>query len=178
MIDRERCAPVLLDVDQDTYLRQFVMNDAPQVAAAIADNADFIGRFEPWAYEVRNNPEDYTVMRDIGLFGDFAHAESYGVFYRHQLMGGVVLHTFVTRHARMGYWRINTPEARGRGLITKSARRVARMAFTQLGIETIGMEIAADNTASRQVAERLGAELSATTFRGRLSYILSADSKQ
>ena len=54
----------------------------------------------------------------------------------------------------IGYWLL--PEARGRGLATRAVRLIADWARRQGGIERLRIVVAADNAASRAVAERSG----------------------
>ena len=55
-------------------------------------------------------------------------------------------------------WALS-PEVRGRGLATEAARRARDYAFADLGWKAAVSYINAANTASRRVAERLGANL-------------------
>jgi RimJ/RimL family protein N-acetyltransferase len=173
MLERETSsAPVLLGVDNETYLRRFVVNDAPMVVAAVQEHAGYIGRTEPWAHTIGDYPDKVSAMRVVGLLDEDEPGEPYGLFYRSQLVGGIALHSFSANHAKLGYWRIDTPEVRGKGLVTRAARRVAHMGFTQLGLAAISIEMTGDNTASRHVAERLGGSFMARTADGRLLYVL------
>jgi len=65
------------------------------------------------------------------------------------------------------------PSAQGKGFATEAAERVQRWAARDLGLPPLFSFVHPDNTASRAVAKRLGAEIeSETTFRGspRLIY--------
>jgi len=59
------------------------------------------------------------------------------------------------KHAGLGYW-VRTSRT-GQGIATTAARQVARLGFEDLGLIRIELEIAVDNTASRRVAEKIGA---------------------
>lgn len=60
-------------------------------------------------------------------------------------------------HAGLGWW-VRTSRTR-RGVATAAGRLVARAAFEDLGLSSLGVYANADNTASRRVAEKLGAVL-------------------
>jgi ribosomal-protein-serine acetyltransferase len=59
--------------------------------------------------------------------------------------------------ANVGYW-VRTSET-GQGIATAAVRLVARFAFEDLGLRGLELHIAAENLASRRVAEKVGARL-------------------
>lgn len=63
--------------------------------------------------------------------------------------------------ASIGYWL--TPEARGRGVVTRAVRLAARFAFDRLGLIRLELTCGPNNAASAAVAKRAG-----FTFEGRL----------
>jgi ribosomal-protein-serine acetyltransferase len=63
--------------------------------------------------------------------------------------------------ANVGYW-VRTSQT-GRGIATAAVRLVARFGFEDLGLRRLELRIAADNPASRRVAEKAG-----VTFEGVL----------
>ena len=54
----------------------------------------------------------------------------------------------------IGWW--THPDARGRGLATKAARRALGHVFETLGVQRVKACVAVGNTASRRVAEAVG----------------------
>src|SRR6266567_3487234 len=66
-----------------------------------------------------------------------------------------------TGTANVGYW-VRTGRT-GQGIATAAVRRVARFGFEDLGLRRLELLVAADNLASRRVAEKVGA-----TFEGVL----------
>ena len=63
--------------------------------------------------------------------------------------------------ANVGYW-VRTDQT-GQGIATAAVRLVARFGFDDLGLRRLELLVAADNLASRRVAEKVGA-----TFEGIL----------
>ena len=57
--------------------------------------------------------------------------------------------------ANVGYW-VRTSQT-GQGIATAAVRLIARFAFEDLGLQRLELHIAADNLASRRVAEKAGA---------------------
>ncbi len=58
------------------------------------------------------------------------------------------------RSAELGYWV--APEARGRGVATRSGRLLLGHAFAHLGVGAVRLQAAVTNPASNQVARALG----------------------
>jgi ribosomal-protein-alanine N-acetyltransferase len=58
------------------------------------------------------------------------------------------------RRGSVGYWLL--PEARGRGLATRSVRLLAQWAFRDLGLARLALLTEPGNRASQRIAERLG----------------------
>lgn len=56
--------------------------------------------------------------------------------------------------AAVGYWL--APNARGRGIATRTLRLLARWAFDHLAIAHLELTCAPDNTAAQRIAERCG----------------------
>ncbi len=56
--------------------------------------------------------------------------------------------------ASVGYWL--TPDARGRGIATRTLRLLARWGFDHLGLARLALTCEPDNVASQRVAERCG----------------------
>ncbi|MFE7133626.1 GNAT family N-acetyltransferase [Streptomyces sp. NPDC057638] len=77
-------------------------------------------------------------------------------FLTQRLVGGVQLHStdWRTRATQASY--VTAPWARGEGYATESVLAVARWLFHDQGFERLELRTAADNTASQQVAQKIG----------------------
>lgn len=71
----------------------------------------------------------------------------------------------INHSANLGYWL--RPDRTGRGWATRATRLVARHGLTTMGLERVEILVAVENTASRGVAERVGATMEGT-LRHRL----------
>jgi ribosomal-protein-serine acetyltransferase len=73
-----------------------------------------------------------------------------------QILGGCSIHNKpVHRNGMMGYW-IRTSRTK-QGFATEAAALLAQFGFAQLGLIRIEIIVAASNTASQRVAEKVGA---------------------
>lgn len=162
-----------MQVDDDLCLRRLVPSDAPNLVRTVRANMDYIGRTERWAYFMNENAERRGISHATDM-AEAGRAAPYGVFLRRRLVGSVVLHSFAenNNYAKLGYWRVDDEEVRGRGIITRSAAHVVRMGMGHLGLAAIGVEMRPDNVPSRHVAERLGAQFLGVAEGGMLAYAI------
>lgn len=169
-------APPFLRLGDDTYLRHFVPNDAPHLVEAVRSHADFIGSRQEWPHHVHEDTER-SVIEHCARLTQEGQMASYALFYQHRLVGSVALHSFASNYARLGYWRIDTPQVRGIGLVTQASREVVNMGLACLGLAAVCAEIHPDNTPSRKVVERLGAWFMGVTGEGMLIYAMTEPSQ-
>ncbi len=74
-----------------------------------------------------------------------------------EVLGGVGVNKidWETKTGNLGYW-VGTPWTR-RGIAREAARQAGKFAFSELQLKTLEILCHPDNTASRKVAESLGA---------------------
>jgi ribosomal-protein-serine acetyltransferase len=79
-----------------------------------------------------------------------------GIWVQDNLAGIVSLHElfWADRKASLGYWL--GASFQGQGLVTRACNILIRYSFSELKINRLGIQCAADNDRSRKVAERLG----------------------
>ncbi|MBN1321751.1 MAG: GNAT family N-acetyltransferase [Thermoleophilia bacterium] len=82
-----------------------------------------------------------------------------------EFLGSCGLSDLLVEHRRagLGFW-IRSSRT-GRGFATQAAQLVGRLAFQDLGLERLELEIAVDNAASRRVAEKLGCRFEGVLHR-------------
>ena len=132
--------------------------DAPELAALLAANRDFLAPFEPF------RPEDYftaegqrtyleDVLRTCAAGGALPHV----IVEDGRIVGRITL-TNITRgpflSANLGYWVAKA--ANGRGVASAAVARIARIAFDELGLHRIEAGTMVHNAASQRVLQRNG----------------------
>jgi ribosomal-protein-alanine N-acetyltransferase len=83
-----------------------------------------------------------------------ADAANFAIVDRDRCVGSIWLNIGSGGRASVGYWLL--PDARGKGLVTRSIALVARWAFGELGMQRISLLADPRNEASVRVAERAG----------------------
>lgn len=143
-------------IEPDIVLRLFEQQHAEELAALFRDNRAHLEGELSWLVEPFS-VEDVRAYIRAGL-DRFAADNGFraGIWWRSQLAGCISLHgvDWNDRKASFGYW-LAAP-FQGRGIITKSCQAVIHYTFTELSLDRLEIQCAADNERSRQVALRLG----------------------
>jgi len=138
--------------------RLLTVGDAPEMAAVLAANREFLAPWEP----VR--PDDYFTARgqhehiaDALRLCDSGAALPHVILDGRRIIGRITL-TNITRgpflSANLGYWV--AAAANGRGAATAAVARIARLAFGDLGLHRIEAGTLLHNTGSQRVLQRNG----------------------
>lgn len=148
--------PASLRVDDEIELRLVADGDAGRVFALTDRNREYLRRWLPWVDRtVDVTATEGFVQRSLD---QMRRGEGFQtcVEYRGELVGvmGYVYVDAVNRKAEIGYWL--SEDRQGRGIMTRSCRRMVDFAFDSLGLNRV--EIRADvlNGKSRAIPERLG----------------------
>jgi RimJ/RimL family protein N-acetyltransferase len=88
------------------------------------------------------------------------------------LVGGCELRLVAPARVELSYWTF--PAHRRRGLATRALRLLVEWAVGELGVRHVELHVAADNVASRRVAES-AAFRQAGTVGDELRYVLDVD---
>lgn len=103
-------------------------------------------------------PRTYSAMvRYLRREGRAGRARSFGIEYGHELVGQVTLGGIAwgsLRSAHIGYW-IDEKFA-GRGITTTAVAMVSDHAFDELHLHRLEINVRTENSASLQVAQKLG----------------------
>jgi RimJ/RimL family protein N-acetyltransferase len=147
--------------EADILVRPWMLADVVPLAAAVKDSQESLGRWLPWAHPGYGEPEARDWIAQASRLWDQKLEYAFGVFAADdgELLGGVGLDSLHPRHrfGNLGYWVRRT--RRRRGVATAATRLAARFGFEHAGLARIEIVAAVDNTASRRVAEKVGARL-------------------
>lgn len=147
--------------DGTITLRRTLTTDAEAIYAAVDETRADLTPWIPWYHdnysledskswlETRDEAWNNGTEYDLAIV-DAATGEYIGGT-------GVVSVNKMHNRGEIGYW-IRTSRA-GRGVAPAAAKLAARFAFEELGLDRICLNIAADNTRSRRVADKIGAKL-------------------
>jgi RimJ/RimL family protein N-acetyltransferase len=140
-------------------LRRYLLTHGPSVAAAVRESGRHLSRYETWAHPTFDDADGAAHAGWWEQAWEAGTARYYAVMRGDRYLGSSGLSEINLEHrvGSLGYW-IRSSET-GRGAATAAARAVADAGFEHLGLQRIEIMAAVGNTASRRVAEKLGAEM-------------------
>ena len=146
-----------LMVEDGLELLAPIEGDARELFVTVDENREYLREWLPWLDDVNSVDDELAMIRRIRDDKNFNWI--YLIRKNGELVGVVSLNwvDWDNRSFGLGYWV--SESSSGRGIITKSCRRVIEHCFVDLKLHRSVIEVAADNHPSRAVAERLGLRL-------------------
>ncbi len=153
-----------LRVDDESELILVTTADADALFAVVWQSRGYLKRWLGWV-------ENLTVdgYRDFLRQGVVRFGEGLGFYAAirrdQQWVGAIELGIdSANQSASLGYWLAEASQ--GQGLMTRAARAVTRLAFTEYGLNRLEIRVADENRPSVAVAERLGFRLEGVLHQG------------
>ena len=135
----------------------------PALAPALFDLVEaqraHLHPFLPWVSTVRTLEDAQKHLRSAVSYNRKNQRLMLYLLEAGELLGAIGLVNIyrADRKAELGYWL--RADRQGEGLITRCAEKLMHHAYVLLQYNRLFVQVAADNTASRAVAERLGFRL-------------------
>ena len=128
---------------------------------------------DPWVPWATRSTDLESATRTLQRYADLTARDAgrlYGIWLDGVLVGGTMFVSFdaASGSCEVGCWL--EPAATGRGLITKAVRVLIDWAITERGLYRVEWKCRPDNSASINVARRLGLQLEGT-LRGDFPYL-------
>ncbi|TBR42865.1 N-acetyltransferase [Marinomonas agarivorans] len=147
------------NVDEKIRLFLFTPNNAEALFRLIDDNRRYLEKWMVWPPKVHSANDTRAFIK--GALAGLSEMKEMacGIDYNGHFVGSISFNAidFNLKKAVIGYWVAENYQ--GKGIITKSCRTLIDYAFTVLGMQKIEIRVAADNTSSQKVCERLGFSL-------------------
>jgi ribosomal-protein-serine acetyltransferase len=134
-------------------VRRYTLDDLDALWSAADAERARIGAWMPWVEETTSIDAQRGWLEKV--LADPDTLDGVGMFEGETFVGGVGLSWDPFRiTGEIGYWIRSSYE--GRGLVTRVAGVLTRLAFEHVGLNRVVIRAAVDNVRSRAVAERLG----------------------
>ncbi|MGD2051791.1 MAG: GNAT family protein [Acidimicrobiia bacterium] len=153
--------------DGEIRIRPLQMADVDTIHDAIVESVPEITTWEDWCHEGYRRADTASWLhRQLEAQRRGSRRFVIEDVASGAILGSVGLSRIDARleRATIGYW-VRTSWT-GRGVATRAAFLAARFGFEQLGLVRILITAALDNTASRRVAERIGAHFEGVLHHG------------
>jgi ribosomal-protein-serine acetyltransferase len=138
------------------YLTLAELRHAPKLFQLVEQNRDYLRNWLPWLdYNttvedsenfLRNCQASYAAQSQLNVL----------LFYGEELVGTTGFNSIshVNHHADIGYWL--SEHYNGRGFMTAAVEKLIQIGFEEYGLNRQVIRAMSHNSASRNVAERLG----------------------
>lgn len=145
-----------LQVDIGIRLREMTVNDADELYNLINFNRAQLREWLPWLDRQQSVNDSYGFIESVSSENQNGTALIVAIECDGFIIGVIGFHEFdnANRQAPMGYW-ISASE-QGKGIVTKSCRKLIAYGFNDLNLRKVLMSIATGNIRSRKIAQRIG----------------------
>jgi ribosomal-protein-serine acetyltransferase len=146
--------------DGNIGLRQFTLEDVPELFNAIHESMAQLSAWMVWAHPKYSIEDTKAFVLKCGPGWEKGEQYSFAMVDLHdgQFLGSVGLSAVNRAHgfANLGYW-VRTRKTR-HGVATSATRMAARFSFETLGLNRVELLVPTANVASQRVAEKAGAK--------------------
>ncbi|MPN07345.1 putative ribosomal N-acetyltransferase YdaF [bioreactor metagenome] len=145
-----------LIVDNKIKLRQLIQEDAADIFAAINSQREYLGKWLPFVEQTKSVFDTQSFVDSIIDLPKDKMEYTFTIRIDGSLAGliGFKSADRANRKTEIGYWL--SEEHQGKGVMTKSVKRLCEFAFQELNMNRIQIKCAVGNSASIAVPERLG----------------------
>ena len=145
-----------LVVDSAITLREPRESDAEELYRLVDSNRPHLGRWLAWVAQQASIEDSLNFIVDARAKTRQGAGLTLCIEVGGRIVGDISLGMIdeTGRQAQMGYWI--AAEGEGRGIMTRSCRKVLEHGFENLGLDGVVLLADWDNLRSRRLAERLG----------------------
>ncbi len=165
-----------LRVDDELVLRSLEEADAARLFALVDASREHLRAWLPWLDGTRSAEDCRAFIFEQHLRGSqVEELVPFGIFEDARILG-VAGYNWIdddVRSTGLGYWLGRSEQ--GRGIMTRCVRALTLHGFDALDLLRVEVHVAAENAASRAVAERLGFAVIGTESDAEWLYDHSVD---
>ncbi len=142
-------------IDENLQLELLSKKHSRYLYDAIDKNRTHLSEFLPWVGYMQSQADLDNYIEKCGILFDQKEEISFAIIWENRPVGRIGLHHLdhQNKHASIGYWL--TKNAEGKGIITKSCRKLIDYGFTEIGLNRIEIKCALNNIKSQAVPKRL-----------------------
>jgi ribosomal-protein-serine acetyltransferase len=161
---------IKLKIDDELELKEIEQADAQDIFNAIDNGREYLREWLPFVDFTKTVEDSADYIRSI-YEAELSVREFVTTIQFNGKFAGLIGLKFTkqdkpNKKTEIGYWLAK--EYQGLGIITRSARRIIKYAFDELGLNRAQIKIASANNKSIKVAERLNMKFEGTERAGEL----------
>lgn len=141
---------------EDIELRTLSLEEANELYQLIDKNSDQMGEWLLWVDKISSLEDAEKLIQGYIKSKEAGDRIHFGIWYQGKLIGDVYFSSIDKdyRKGSIGYWLDSNYH--GKGIITKSCKRLIEYGFNELNLRRIEISCAEGNNKSRAIPERLG----------------------
>ncbi|GHT30615.1 putative ribosomal N-acetyltransferase YdaF [Bacteroidia bacterium] len=146
----------ILEIDENIVLRQLRLDDYEDMYNTINNQREYLGKWLPFVEFIKEpNDAKKSIESTIDLPED-KFGYSFTIRYKTQFAGMIGFKDTdkQNRKTEIGYWL--SEKFQGKGIVTKSVKKLCDFAFNELNINRIQIKCAVGNERSKSIPKRLG----------------------
>jgi ribosomal-protein-serine acetyltransferase len=149
-----RAVPIVVEEQLELVPRD--PSDAAEMFALVDRHRDALREWLTWIDATKSLAETRRYAQFAQAQAESHVAFDFAIRRAGAIVGSIGFHglDWASRNAQIGYWL--APDERGRGTITRAARRLVTYGFASLDLHRIEIRCVVENARSRAVPDRLG----------------------
>ncbi len=157
-----------LIVENRITLKQLTKADASDIYATISSQREYLGKWLPFVEHTKSVSDTQAFVNSIIDLPEEIMEYTFTIRVDGCLAGliGFKDTDRTNRKTEIGYWL--SREYQGRGIMTKSLKRLCEFAFRELNMNRVQIKCAVGNSSSIAIPERLGFKREGTERDGEL----------
>lgn len=159
---------MIINVDEDTILRQLELSDADDIFKIIDSQREYLGKWLPFVERTKALSDSEAFVRSVVDAPENKAELVFTIQFQGTFIGLIGFRStdLGNKRTEIGYWL--SMHYQGKGIVTKSLKRLCDFAFNEKDINRIEVRCASGNIPSKNIPLRMGFKLEGTERDGEL----------
>lgn len=146
---------MILKIDDNILLELTSAKHAKGLFEAVDANRKHLSEFLPWVDNMKSISDFEEYIRNCESLYRQKKEISFVIFFEKKVIGRIGLHhiNMDNKIASIGYWI--TKDAQGKGIITKSCKKLISFGFNETNLHRIEIKAAVENLKSQAIPKKL-----------------------
>jgi len=144
-----------IEIDKNIRLELTAAKHAIALYEAVNENRKHLSEILPWVANMKSVADFRRYIQICEMLYEQEKEVSFVILNEQVTVGRIGLHhmNLENKNAAIGYWL--TKDAEGKGIITKSCKRLITFGFEDLGLHRIEIKAAVANARSQAIPQKL-----------------------
>ncbi|MFK7950615.1 MAG: GNAT family N-acetyltransferase [Saprospiraceae bacterium] len=145
-----------LRINEDLILHQPQIDFAEELFTLVDANRTYLQEWLPWVNSTKSPKDSQQFLKEARRFSFGGQQFHTIIIYKEKIVGLVGFNAIHKNHKKgeIGYWIAQ--DMQGKGIVTKSIKRLINYGFKHLDLNRILIRVATENFKSKRIPQRLG----------------------